>query len=81
MSDFEAYRNFVVNSLKLMVVVREASGIPGGSSGSRFRKHLDMRVDILRHTALYDGRHPASVLDPPNADWGEAQESVRGEDL
>lgn len=30
---------------------------------------LDVRVDILRKTMLYDGRHPGIRLDPPNAEW------------
>lgn len=68
MSGFEAYRDFVVNSLKLMVwyvkhlVSREEHRIS-------LSEAFDMRVDILRHTMLYDGRQPASVLDPPNAEW------------
>ena len=77
MTDFQAYSDFVVNSLKLMVwyvkhlVSREDHRIS-------LSEALDMRVDILRHTALYDGRHPASVLDPPNADW-EKLKSQLGE--
>lgn len=30
---------------------------------------LDTRVDVLRKTTLYDGRHPAGQLDPPNQPW------------
>jgi len=30
---------------------------------------LDQRVDILRKTMLYDGRHPALGLNPPNEKW------------
>ena len=68
MSDFAAYRDFVVNSLKLMVwyvkhlVSREDIGF-------RCLKHSTCESIFCSHTALYDGRHPASVLDPPNAEW------------
>lgn len=30
---------------------------------------LDTRVDILRKTTVYDGRHPALKMDPPNVGW------------
>ena len=68
MSNLEAHSDFVVNSLKLMVwyvkelASREAHRIS-------LSEAFDVRVDILRHTILYDGRHPSAVLDPPNTEW------------
>ena len=32
---------------------------------------LDRRIDICRKTTVYDGRHPAVGLDPPNEAWSE----------
>ena len=31
--------------------------------------NLDRRVDIMRKTTLFDGRHPATGIDPPIREW------------
>ena len=66
--DFEAFTDFTTGSLRLMVwYAREL--VDHREPGVSVHEALDKRVDILRKTTLYDGRHPAMGLDPPNAEW------------
>jgi hypothetical protein len=40
------------------------------------QQNLDRRVDILRKTTLFDGRHPALGLDPPIHAWNDLKDEL-----
>jgi hypothetical protein len=67
-SSVEAWSDYVEGVVRLMIwhvwdrsqdAVDEASVL----------EDLDQRVDIMRKTTLFDGRHPAAGLDPPVPAW------------
>ena len=67
MISYEAFRDYEIGLVKLMVwYVRE---LAFADSPVPISEALDLRVDILRKTTLYDGRHPAMGLDPPIPEW------------
>lgn len=68
MDRYEAYEDFITGSIRLMTwyVWKLAFHQEPPISIS---EALDKRVDILRNTAFYDGRHPAVGLNPPNEKW------------
>ena len=40
------------------------------------QENLDRRVDIMRKTTLFDGRHPAVGLDPPIPEWDDLKDEL-----
>ena len=72
---FAAHVDFTTGSLRLMVhyahylICRHNPPVAANEA-------LEKRVDILRKTALYDGRHPGMGLDPPIAEWNALKEQL-----
>lgn len=69
-SHFKTFTDFTDGSLRLMVCyAREL--VYHREPPVTLHNALDIRVDILRKTTLYDGRHPGLGLDPPIPEWDE----------
>ena len=66
----EAWYDYVSGVVKLMIWhvwdLHHDSG-----DRSPVADNLDKRVDIMRKTILFDGRHPATGLNPPIHQWDE----------
>ena len=75
MTPLEAYGDYAEGTLRLMVGYARALAASADAAEPP-GQILDRRVDILRHTTLFDGRHPASVLDPPNTAWEALKERL-----
>ena len=75
MNRFAAHVDFTTGSLRLMVhyahylICRRNPPVAANEV-------LDKRVDILRKTTLYDGRHPCIDLNPPIAEWNTLKEQL-----
>ncbi|NKB68312.1 MAG: hypothetical protein GKR89_14720 [Candidatus Latescibacteria bacterium] len=71
----QAQRDYACGTVKLMVWhVWDLYHDP--ADGASIQENLDRRVDIMRKTALFDGRHPAGGLNPPIAEWDRLKEEL-----
>ena len=75
----EAHRDFTTKVVKLMIwyvweLTRRADPLP-------VEEALVNRVDIMRKTTLFDGRHPAMDLDPPIPEWEALKAQLEAEIL
>lgn len=66
----EAWHDYVRGVVKLMVWHVWDLHHDSDDTAS-VQENLDRRVDIMRKTTLYDGRHPALGLDPPIREWDD----------
>lgn len=66
----EAWHDYVYGVIKLMIWHVWALHHDSDNRAS-VQENLDKRVDIMRKTVLFDGRHPAVGLNPPIPEWDE----------
>lgn len=71
----KAWQDYVDGAVRLMIWhVWDLHRDPGDRAS--IQDNLDRRVDIMRKTRLFDGRHPAVGLDPPIHAWDELKDAL-----
>ena len=74
MDALAAYRDYMTRVVRLMIwhvwnLSRRDNPVPTLVA-------LDRNVDIMRKTTLFDGRHPATGLNPPIPEWDALKEKL-----
>ena len=71
----EAYHDYTVGVVRLMI--RHVWHLAHHARDTvPVHEALDHRVDIMRKTIFYDGRHPALGLDPPVPEWDRMKDDL-----